>query len=134
MRSDLRIGMALVVDHLIFVGDRAVAILGHEVFHAAVGAEGDLPFELQIEIVEGVDGDDVAAALRVGPFGNVLQPTVLDDPAFVGKRRLLETAPPGRRLAVEERPRAEGGLSGRGVRVALWSGRGRQRGCRRCDR
>ena len=101
--------MARVVDHLVLVRDRTFAIFGHEVLHAAVAARRNLPLELQIEVVEGVDGDDVAAALGVFAFrGEMFDPAVLDDPALGGKRRLLEAAPAGRGLAVEKQPFTRG--------------------------
>src|SRR5688572_16096024 len=43
MGADLRVGVTLVVDQLIFVADRAVAIFEHEVLQAAVPSLGDLP-------------------------------------------------------------------------------------------
>ena len=106
MRADLRVGMALVVDHLVLVRDgaAAAAIFADEILHAAVRAERDPPLELQIEVVERVDRDDVAAALAALRRRDVLEPTVLHDPAVVGKRGLLEAAPAVRRLAVEEEP------------------------------
>src|SRR5262249_55519802 len=80
-------------------------VLADQVLHAAVCAQGHLPLEAEVEIVEGVDRDDVAAAL---PF--VLQPAVFDDPALIGERGFLEAAPSTRRLAVEERAFACGRL------------------------
>src|SRR5439155_17053263 len=118
VRTDLRVGMPLVVDHLVLVRDRAVAfaILAHQILHAAVGAGRDLPLELQIEVVERVDRDDVAAALPALRRRDVFQPTVLHDPAVLWKRGLLEAAPAVRRLAVEEEPVARGLAGERGAR------------------
>src|SRR5205814_4892520 len=106
---DLRVGMPLVVDHLVLVRDRPAAILGDEILDAAVAAGRDLPLEAEIEVVEGVDGDDVAAALRVlTAAGLVDQPAILHDPAGRRKRRFLEAAPAGGRLTVEQRALARG--------------------------
>src|SRR5206468_9802012 len=93
--------------------DRSAAILGDQVFDAAVAARRNPPLELQIEVVERVDSNDVAGAagiLVVG--GEALQPAILDDPAVLGERRLLEAAPPVGRLAVEELPLARPRLCG----------------------
>jgi hypothetical protein len=100
--------MAFVVYHLVLVCNRAAAVFSDEVFHAAGGPGGDLPFELQIEIVERVGRDDVAAVLP----GKVFQPAVLNDPACFGERGLLETAPSGGRFAIEERVRYGRRLTG----------------------
>src|SRR5438093_2855236 len=104
VRSDAGVRVAGIVYHLVLVRDRTAAILGHEVFHAAVAAGRDFPFEPEIEIVERVDGDDVAAAGRVLALGGkVLEPSVLDHPSMLRKRGLLEAAPAVGGLAVEER-------------------------------
>jgi len=106
--------MAGVVDHLVLVRDRAAAIFGHQVLDAAVAARRDLPLELEIEIVEGVDRDDVAAALRILPGGlPMFQPAIFDNPAAIRKRGLLEAAPAFGRLAVEQRSVGGNGLCGK---------------------
>src|SRR6185295_6570087 len=62
VRPDLRVRVPHVVDDLILVRDRSAPILGDEILHTAVRAGRDLPFELEIEIIERLDRDDVAAA------------------------------------------------------------------------
>src|SRR6266536_1794139 len=64
VRPDPGVGVPAVED-LVFMGDRTVAPLGHEVLHAAVPARSDAPLETQVEIGEGVEGHDVTAPVRV---------------------------------------------------------------------
>src|SRR5438128_1512405 len=75
VRPDQRVGMSGVVDDLVLVRNRTAPIFGHEVLHAAVRALDHLPLELQVEVVEGVDGDDIAATIAIAAFGKLLQPS-----------------------------------------------------------
>src|SRR4029450_3949233 len=93
-----------IVYHLVFVRDRSLAILRHEILHAAVGAGRDAPFESQIEVVEDVRGDDVAAVGRgLASAREMLEGMRLDDPPARGECRALEPAPAARGLAIEEK-------------------------------
>src|SRR5262245_10034902 len=121
VRSDQGVSMPGVVDDLVLVRDRTVSIFGHEVLDAAVGAFHHLPLERQVEIVERVGGDDIAAAVAICAFGELFQPSILDNPAVIRKGGFFEAAPAVGRLAVEERA-----LARRGLR--------RQRRARQCQR
>ena len=65
MRADLRIRMPFIVQHLVLVTDRRVAILEHEVLEAAVASWRDLPFPRQFEDVVRLSGDHVERAARI---------------------------------------------------------------------
>ena len=65
LRSDLRVGVPLVVDHLVLVADGRVHVLEDEVLHAAVAAQRDLPVPGQLEVIVGLRRDQIARAARV---------------------------------------------------------------------
>src|SRR6266540_4825520 len=103
MRANLRVGMPLIVDHLVFVGDWTIAVFDDEILDAAVGAGRDRPLKRQLEVVECVDGDDVASALRVLPATRMVdEPSAFHGPSAGGEGLLLETAPTLRRYPVEQ--------------------------------
>jgi hypothetical protein len=87
-----------VVEELVLVavrGEAGVAVVEFfagpvavvdEVDQAAVAAGGDLPFPAEVEVGEGVAGDEVAAAAvgaAVGGFAD--EAVVVDGPAFPGE-------------------------------------------------
>src|SRR5688500_10357866 len=92
-----------IVDDLIFVRDRSLALFGDEVLHPAVAARCHDPFETKVEVVKGVDRDDVAAVgRRLATAGEMLQAARFDDPALGGEAGFLETAPSRGGGAVEQ--------------------------------
>ena len=138
VRTDLRVGVTVVVYELVLVTDGRVLILEDEVLEAAVAALRNAPLPGELEAVEGGGRDDVALAAGVGAVAWIDgQESVLDPPPRAGCVRLLIAAPPVEGLPVEEQHPA--GLlflsrelidrvSGCGL---LCDGRRRERGRRR---
>src|SRR5687767_12649966 len=62
VRSETGVRVFVIIEHLILVGDRTVALFGNQIFDAAVTARRDAPFKLKIEIVEMLYGNNVDAA------------------------------------------------------------------------
>ena len=52
VRTDLRVRVPLVVDHLVFVADGGILVLEDEVLDAAVAPLGDLPLPAQVELLD----------------------------------------------------------------------------------
>src|SRR5262245_21562358 len=103
VRTDLRVGVALVVDHLVLVADGGGLVLEHEILDAAVASLRDLPLPAQVELREGVGGDDVALTLGVPLAGlRDRQQPALDLPARLFRVGFLVAAPALQCLAVEE--------------------------------
>ena len=118
-RSHLDVGV--VVQHLVLGGappDLGSLLLDHPVEDAAVGHFGQPELELEVEVGEGLGGDDVPAHrdVRVGGGRAHHQHAVHDAPAGVGERLAVVAAPPVRRLAVEQEAPTRGALGlGEGV-------------------
>src|SRR5262245_64192378 len=95
MRPNQRIRMLHIVDDLIFVRDRSVTVFGDEILDATVAAGRDDPLEGELEIVERVDGDDVATARRGwrAAARGVPEAPGFDRPAAFRELRLFDTAP-----------------------------------------
>jgi hypothetical protein len=103
VRPDLRVGVPLVVDHLVFVTDGARLVLHHEVLEAAVAPFGDLPLPFDVELIVGGVGDDVLGAAGVpGLAGGERDDPVLDFPEGPGRVGLLVATPAVQGLAVEQ--------------------------------
>src|SRR3954471_23904075 len=98
-----------VIDHLIFVANGLRAVFGNKIFDTVVGFFGNPPIPFQVEVVEGILGDDIAAIHA----GDLLENTILDDPTFVRKGGFLETAPTFSGLSVEKQSPARGLFFGR---------------------
>ena len=137
VRSDLRVGVALVVDQLVLVADGRVLILEDEVLEAAVAAFRYTPLPGQLEAVVGRGRDDVALTARIGPVAGIDgQQSIFDAPPRAGGVRLLVAAPAVERFPIEQQ-RPAGLLFLRrqlidGVsRGLLGDGDGRERGRRR---
>ena len=117
--------MFVVVEQLVFVADRtAFALIRDEIFQAAVAAVGDAPFPREFKLGKLGCGNEVAAAA----LGEVMEPAVLNVPAFVGCGGFFEIGPAGEGFAIEEQFPAAGffGVSqGVGIRGA---GGGGERG------
>src|SRR5712671_6331418 len=90
------------------MADRLRALFGDEVFNAVVGLGSDAPVPLEIEVIELIFGDNIAAA----SIHDLFDDAIFDDPAFAGKSVFLETAPAGSGLAVEEQAPAGSFLAG----------------------
>jgi len=102
--------VVLVVDHLVFVADRAggvAAVFAHEVLHAGVALGRQAPLPHEFEIREGRRGQDVAALTAES-----LERPVLHRPSVGREGWFLEAAPAGGRPAVEEERPSIGALGG----------------------
>ena len=115
-----------VVEHLVLgrvVPDRGAGFLDHAVKHAAVGDLGEHEFEPEVEVGEGLGGDDVAADgdIRIGGGRADDERAVEHRPAGVGEGVEVVAAPAGGGLAVEEEAPA-GGAFGLGEGVGGWGG------------
>ena len=116
--------MFVVIEHLVFVADRAaLALVRDEIFQPAVAAVGDDPFPGKFELGIFLDRHEIAAAA----LGDVMQPAVTNVPALFGWRGFFVARPARERLAVEEQFPA-GGFLRVGQRVDVRRKRARGRG------
>ena len=97
-----------VVQHLVLgriVPDCGALLLDHSVEDAAVGDLREHELEPEIEVGEGLGGDDVPADrhVRIGRGRAHDERAVDHGPAGVGEGLAVVTAPAGGRLAVEEK-------------------------------
>jgi len=85
------------------VPDRGALLLDHAVEHAAIRHLGEHEVELEIEVGEGLGGDDVAADcnVRVGGGRADHQHAIDDRPPGVGEGVAVVAAPAGGGLPVE---------------------------------
>src|SRR5689334_6025580 len=114
VRPDLGVGVPLVVDQLVLVADRAVAVLEHEVLQAAVAALRDAPVPRQLELPVRLGGDDVTRTARVGLVARgEAEEAVLRDPARAGGIGALVAVPAVEAGPVEEQRPAGLLLGGR---------------------
>ena len=96
MRADLAVGVAGVVDHLVFVARGAGSGFSDEVFHPVVAGFGEFPFPGKLEVVVFFLGDEFHAL----DLGDGVERAVDDLPATGGL--FVVGAPAIEGLAVEE--------------------------------
>ncbi len=101
------IGVAGVVEHLVFGAWGVLAGFGDEVFDAVVAFGGDFPFPGEFEVGVGFFGDDVSAVEACG-FDEI---AIDDFPAGAGRFFAAEEAPAVEIFAVEEGLPLASGLS-----------------------
>ena len=110
VRADLAVGVADVVEHLVFGAGRGGAGFGDEIFNAVIAGEREFPFPGELEVVKFFLGDELGAF----DFGDGVERAVFDFPAAGGFTGIGAPAVHG--LAVEEE-RPAGGFFGGGELV-----------------